>query len=269
MEKHGLASTGLIALLIATAGCQARDAPAHPSGTTSSKTVTPTATAPATTKPAPVTTRPYVDCSGTFSSGSGMAGSSTEKDGKPICFFKADSEAEARVKKACGQNAVCQVFALTRMEEDRQIVATVLSVTRLSGPAGDESPGAAAGPPPFVDASACPSHEFKVFAEAFSSRISLQAHFTRWPLETTTIDASAKPEPKPVTKRVAERDMSFPIMMEIGRARREGKVVRIGEDNDTSAHVEYAGSNSGERVRYLFKRAGSCWQMVGIDNRSL
>ena len=269
MNKHGLTSVAFTAFLIATVGYQAGGASAHESKTTLGKAETPTAAGLATTKPAPATTKPYVDCTGTFSSGSGMAGSSTEKDGKPMCFFEADSEAETRVQGACGQNVVCQVFALTRMDGDRRIVDTVLSVTRLSGPDGEETPKAPVGKPPLVDASACPSREFNAFAKAFSSRISLQAHFTRWPLETTSIDASAEPEPKPVTKRVARQKMSFPIMMDIERARHEGKSVRIEEDDDTTAHVEYAGSNSSERVRYLFKRAGSCWEMVAIDDRSL
>ncbi|WP_321806915.1 hypothetical protein [Burkholderia sp. BCC1993] len=208
-------------------------------------------------------------CSGVFSSGSGMAGSSLEKDGKPTCFFEADTDAEAKVQRECGQNAVCDVTAITRTEGNSRIVEQVLSVKRLGGPADDRSTRAANEAPPLVDPGACPSSEFETFAKKFASRISIQSHFTRWPLAVTRIDAAAQPEPKPVTKQVAEQKMSYPLMMDIERAKREGKVVRIDQDNKTTGHVEYSGSDNGQKIRYLFQRSGSCWQLVAIDDQSL
>ena len=208
-------------------------------------------------------------CTGTFSSGSGMAGSSIEKNGTAICLFAADTDAEAQVQNTCGQNAVCEVTAMTRMDGDARIVEKTLSVRRVSGllPAGPARKVDNGQIP--IDSISCPTLDFKAFAEQFSSKISLQAKFTHWPLKTTTIDAAAAPEPKPVTKQLTEQDMSYPVMMEIGRAKREGKIVRIEQDGATTAYVEYSGANSGEKFRYLFVRSGSCWQLVAIDNKSL
>ncbi|WP_175883379.1 hypothetical protein [Burkholderia sp. BCC0044] len=208
-------------------------------------------------------------CSGTFNSGSGTAGSSTEKDGKPTCFFEADSAAEARAQKECGQNAVCDIAATTYMKGNRRVVEAVLAVTRLDGPANREPAGAAPDNAPLLDPSACPASELGAFVNAFSGRISIQARFTRWPLAVTHVDAAARPEPKPVTRQVTEKKASYPLMMDIERARREGKVVRITQDNKTTGQVEYAGSDNGRKIRYLFQRSRSCWQLVAIDDQSL
>ncbi|MBN3507137.1 hypothetical protein [Burkholderia cenocepacia] len=218
------------------------------------------------TAPSPPT---FFVCSGTFSSGSGIAGSSTEKDGKPTCFFEADSAAESRAQKECGQNAVCDIAATTYMKGSNRIVEKVLAVTRLGGPVDHEPARVASDKAPLLDPSACPASELGAFVKAFSGRISIQARFTRWPLAVTHIDAAARPEPKPVTKQVTEQKVSYPLMMDVERARREGKVVRITQDGKTTGHVEYAGSDNGQKVRYLFQRSGSCWQLVAIDDQSL
>ena len=208
-------------------------------------------------------------CTGTFSSGSGTAGSSIEKDGTAICFFDADSDAEAQVQNECGENAECQVTAMTHMDGDMRVVGKALSVRRLSGPApAGPARKTDAGQLP-IDPISCPSLDFKTFAKQFSGKLSLQAKFTHWPLETTTIDPAAEPEPKPVTKQVTEQEMSYPIMMEVGLAKREGNVVSIKQDDETTAHVEYSGANSGTKIFYLFKQSDSCWQLVAIDDQSL
>ncbi|KGC06968.1 hypothetical protein [Burkholderia cepacia] len=218
------------------------------------------------TAPSPPT---FFVCSGTFSSGSGMAGSSTEKDGKPTCFFEADSAAESRAQKECGQNAVCDISATTYMKGNSRIVEKVLAVTRLSGPAYAEPGRAASDKAPLLDPSVCPASELGAFVKAFSGRISIQARFTRWPLAVTDIDAAARPEPKPVTRHVTEQKASYPLMMDIERARREGKVVRVTQDDKTTGHVEYAGSDNDHKIRYRFQRSRSCWQLVAIDDQSL
>lgn len=208
-------------------------------------------------------------CSGTFTTGSGIAGSSTEKDGKPTCFFEADSEAEARAQKECGQRAVCDIAATTYMKGNSRIVEKVLAVTTLNGLVNQESAGSASDKVPLIDPSACPANELGAFVKAFASRISIQARFTRWPLSVTNLDTAARPEPKSVTKQVTEQKMSYPLMMDIERAKREGKVVRIVQDNNTTGHVEYSGSDNDQKIRYLFQRSGACWKLVAIDDRSL
>ncbi|WP_155628501.1 hypothetical protein [Burkholderia territorii] len=216
---------------------------------------------------APQSTR--FTCSGVFSSGSGMAGSSLEKDGKPTCFFEADTDAEAKMQRECGQNSECDATAITRMEGDSRIVEKVLSVRRVAGSKDGHSTRHVNQTPPLLDPGACPSGEFETFARKFASRISIQSHFTRWPVAVTSIDAAAQPEPKPVTKQVTENKMPFPLMMDMERARREGKLVRIAQDSKTTGHVDYSGSDSDKKVRYLFQRSESCWQLVAIDDQSL
>jgi hypothetical protein len=211
-------------------------------------------------------------CTGTFSSGSGMAGSSLDRDGKATCYFEADTQVEVQAQKMCGQNKACEVVAMTRLDAGKRIVEKVLSINGHAAPASapsSEKRDASAAGGIRAEASACPAETFDAFAEKFSSSISVQAKFTHWPLKHTTIDAAARPEPKPVTKEVTEREISYPLMMALDRAKREGKVVRVAQDGKSEGSIEYAGSNSGEKTRYLFTRSESCWQLVAIDDKSL
>jgi len=207
-----------------------------------------------------------------LSTGSGMAGSSLERDGRASCFFEADTNAERQTQKICRQNQLCEVVAMTRMDGDKRVVEQVMSINGIrqlasAGPAqGGETSATGQARSEVLD---CPGKTFESFVEKFAKSISLQAKFTRWPLQSTTIDATASPEPKPVTKQLTQQQVSYPLMTALDRAKREGKIIRISRDGDSGDQVEIAGSNSGEKARYLFKRAGTCWKLTAIDDQSI
>jgi len=211
-------------------------------------------------------------CTGTLSSGSGMAGSSLEKSGRATCFFEADTYAEQRAQKICRQNQPCEVVAMTRIDGDKRIIEQVLSINGVRQPAGAlhaQKDDAAVNGQARAEALDCPGKTFETFVEKFANSISLQATFTRWPLQSTAIDAKAEPEPKPVTKQLTQRQVTYPLMTALDRAKREGKIIRIAKDEDSGGQIEIAGSNSGEKVRYLFKRSGMCWKLTAIDDQSI
>ncbi len=211
-------------------------------------------------------------CTGMLSTGSGMAGSSLERDGRATCFFGADTNAERQTQKICRQNQQCEVVAVTRMEGDKRVVDRVLSINGVRQPAsarpaqGGETSAAQQAHAEVLD---CPGKTFESFVEKFANSISLQAKFTRWPLQSTSIDATASPEPKPATKQLTQQQVSYPLMTALDRAKREGKIVRISKDGNSGDQVEVAGSNSGEKVLYLFKRTGTCWKLTAIDDQSI
>lgn len=119
------------------------------------------------------------------------------------------------------------------------------------------------------DAAACPAADFNGFAEKFASSISVQAKYTHWPLESTSIDAAATPEPKPVTKQVSEQETSYPLLMAFDRAKREGQVVEVTQIPPDGAQIHYTKPDTDYSIRYLFKRQGACWQLVAIKDESL
>lgn len=123
--------------------------------------------------------------------------------------------------------------------------------------------------PPAARDSACPAVDFDAFAEKFAGSISLQARYTHWPLESTTIDAAATPEPKPVTKQVTEKEMSYPLLMAFDRARREGQAVKVLLTPPDGAEIHYTKPDSDYSIHYLFKRQGACWQLAAIRDESL
>ncbi|MGG6461348.1 hypothetical protein [Solilutibacter silvestris] len=119
------------------------------------------------------------------------------------------------------------------------------------------------------DAAACPASDFNGFADKFASSISVQAKYTHWPLESTSIDAAAAPEPKPVTKQVSEQETSYPLLMAFDRAKREGQVVEVTQIPADGAQIHYTKPDTDYSIRYLFKRQGACWQLVAIKDESL
>lgn len=123
--------------------------------------------------------------------------------------------------------------------------------------------------PPAAGDNACSAVDFDAFAEKFAGSISLQARYTHWPLESTTIDAAATPEPKPVTKQVTEAEMSYPLLMAFDRAKREGQVVKVSLVPPDGAEIHYTRPDSDYSIRYLFKRQGACWQLAEIRDESL
>lgn len=119
------------------------------------------------------------------------------------------------------------------------------------------------------DAAACPAADFNGFAEKFASSISVQAKYTHWPLESTSIDAAATPEPKPVTKQLSEQETSYPLLMAFDRAKREGQSVEVTQPPPDDAQIHYTKPDTDYSIRYLFKRQGACWQLVAIKDESL
>lgn len=115
----------------------------------------------------------------------------------------------------------------------------------------------------------CPAADFNGFAEKFAGSISVQAKYTHWPLESTSIDAAATPEPKPITKQVSEQEMPYPLLMAFDRAKQEGQFVDVTQIPPDGGQIHYTKPDTDYSIRYLFKRQGACWQLVAIKDESL
>jgi hypothetical protein len=120
-----------------------------------------------------------------------------------------------------------------------------------------------------AQASTCPATDFDGFVQTYANRMSVQQNFTRWPLKMTYIDTDAQPEPQPVTEELGEQAITYPLLMDMDRARSEGATVTITSDAKGGGSLKYSKPDTDEQILYMFERDGACWQLVGIDDQSL
>lgn len=72
-----------------------------------------------------------VDCTGEFSTGSGVLGSSVGE----TCFIDADTDQERRIQDVCAQNSTCKVTAMASMNADgTKELEKILSVQQTAPP---------------------------------------------------------------------------------------------------------------------------------------
>lgn len=116
---------------------------------------------------------------------------------------------------------------------------------------------------------ACPASGFPAFFDAYVEHLALQKAFTRWPLDATTIDSDAQPEPAPVTRSIEQTQASFPLLMTRQRAAADGLTVTVQQPDDRHAIVTYAKPDTDYQLRYWFERTGDCWMLVRMQDDSL
>ncbi|MGJ4860720.1 hypothetical protein ACN6KF_006782 [Labrys sp. La1] len=106
---------------------------------------------------------------GVFSSGSGMAGSAVEKDGRSICFLEADIPAKASAQRHCSHNETCEIVAMIRVDGDGRVVERVLSINGRAVPNAEAGLNKGdASTTDQADEQSCPARAFKAFAEKSS-----------------------------------------------------------------------------------------------------
>ena len=119
---------------------------------------------------------------------------------------------------------------------------------------------------PAASAATCPSQDFPAFLDIFMKDVAVQQAFTARPLQSVSIDATAEPEPKPVT-RMLDKPV-FPVMSDAQKQRRDGLRRTVSAQPGGDIEVKLAGTDGDYQVRYLFRKAG-CWQLYRIEDDSL
>ena len=115
----------------------------------------------------------------------------------------------------------------------------------------------------------CPSQDFNTFLQAFANDVRLQKAFVADPLQSDFVDATAEPEPRPVTRMLTASQLHFPLMPDAQQQVRDSLETRQITLNATQASVKLVAEGTDHQIRFFFKRTGGCWQLYHIANDSL
>jgi len=116
---------------------------------------------------------------------------------------------------------------------------------------------------------ACPSQDFNTFLHAFANDVRLQKVFVADPLQSDSVDATAEPEPRPVTKMLTASQLRFPLMPDAQQQMHDSLETRQIVLNTTQASVKLVSEGTDYQITFFFKRTSDCWQLYRIKNDSL
>ena len=140
---------------------------------------------------------------------------------------------------------------------NRLLSATaILLASALAAPAAQAAP-------------ACPARDFTAFVTAFADDVATQRAFTADPLLSETIDPAAEPEPAPVTERLAGAARAFPVMPGTAAQKRDRLQRIISNGTDADQVVMLRKPDTDAQIRYIFRKAGGCWQLYRRADDSL
>ncbi len=117
-------------------------------------------------------------------------------------------------------------------------------------------------------AASCPEPEFKAFLARFSRDVAFQEKSVASPLETSFVDVNAEPEPKTVTKKVALKDLEWPVMTDIQTLSKTGREMKISDEPDGVKKVRIRKADTGDQQSYYFAQK-PCWKLIKMFDESL
>uniref|UniRef100_UPI0031D9B350 hypothetical protein n=1 Tax=Inquilinus sp. TaxID=1932117 RepID=UPI0031D9B350 len=115
---------------------------------------------------------------------------------------------------------------------------------------------------------ACPSTDIDAFLKAFIDDVAVQRAFTAQPLRDQYVDATADPEPRPVTQMLSEPALTFPVIPTRSERATLGLEARWLERGETRAVLRLAKPDSDLQLTYTFDRQ-ACWRLVERVDDSL
>lgn len=118
-------------------------------------------------------------------------------------------------------------------------------------------------------APSCPATDFSGFVTAFAEAPAVQRAFTADPLMDERIDPAANPEPATVAEMLAGTARDFPVMPNAAAQKRQGLQRKISADANGDDVVTLAKPDSDAQIRYIFRKAGTCWQLYRRADDSL
>lgn len=115
---------------------------------------------------------------------------------------------------------------------------------------------------------ACPA-PFPRFLDRFRRDLAFQKAHTAPVLTMTHVDPAAEPEPATVSRKVAHARIDWPVIAGAGHMAREVMQQTIARPDGATPNVLVRKPDSDFQIRYRFRRVGSCWQLVRIDDETL
>lgn len=117
-------------------------------------------------------------------------------------------------------------------------------------------------------ASTCPEPEFTAFLGRFSRDIAFQEKSVANPLEMAFVDATAEPEPKTVSKKLALKDVEWPVMADVQTLSKTGREMKISDEPGGVKKVLIRKADTSDQQSYYFARK-PCWKLIKMFDESL
>ncbi|MFC5740019.1 hypothetical protein [Dyella tabacisoli] len=114
----------------------------------------------------------------------------------------------------------------------------------------------------------CPAQEFDKFLVAFANDVEIQKAFVTQPLQSESVDASAEPEPKPVTKMLSTAELHFPLMPSSQQQASDGVKLSQTSLDSKDMEVKLVKEDTDYQMLFFFKNDG-CWKLYRIRDDSL
>ena len=88
------------------------------------------------------------------------------------------------------------------------------------------------------------------------------------PLQSEAVDPNAEPEPRPVTKMLAEADLQFPLMPSSQQQAKDGLQLSTVATDSVHMEVKLVKPDTDYQLMFFFQNDG-CWKLYRIRNDSL
>ncbi len=157
--------------------------------------------------------------------------------------------------------AACKPAATPPTDPAATAPATAAVAAPASAPVANDGAAASAQ-------AACPHPEFDAFLPHFGNEIALQEKSVADPLLSERIDASAEPEPRLVSEKIALRDVTWPVMPDPAALPRDGREMEVSRQDDGSMKVLIRRPNTSDQQAYYFAQR-PCWQLVRMVDESI
>lgn len=136
------------------------------------------------------------------------------------------------------------------------VCALMLGAAAYAGPAMAATP-------------ACPGKTFAAFLSAFGASADVQRAHVAKVVSIGQIDPDADPEPRMVTTNQPGGSIDFPIMPLAAERKHDGLEMHSTPKGGGAFEVLLAAPDTGYQLRYQFRAAGSCWELVALADESM
>lgn len=151
-------------------------------------------------------------------------------------------------------------------------LALALTACNAGSQASADRPAqASTNPQPITQGAAttiCQAQDFDQFLTTFMDSVEVQKSHIALPLQVETVDPNAEPEPKPVTKMLAQADLTFPLIPSSQQQARDGLQLSKTVIDPTHMEIKLVKPDTDYQMVFLFQNDG-CWKLYQTRDDSL
>lgn len=107
---------------------------------------------------------------------------------------------------------------------------------------------------------ACPSQDFDQFLQAFAANVDVQRAHTANSLLSESLDVTAEPEPRLVSRQLDRVDLRFPLMPSSQQQLDDGLKVSLTKLGGQVVEVTLRKPDTDYQVSFFFRK-GDCWEL--------